>query len=174
MREWLVIESTRGRSVFASDEDRDRKSYIPRDVAEELLGRDLGGDRCQWFTDKESQLMREHPEWRDSLPPGSDPHISRSLHDTATGGFLEGEPPRADGWRSVRRSKPANGAIVDVWLRWGASARTMGWSDSFGVPDAWREGDRWLHTYRGKPTELNREFVSPWRPTPPPPDEGRG
>jgi hypothetical protein len=68
MREWLVIESSRGRGVFASDEERDKKNYIPRDVAEGLLGRTLGGDRCEWFTAEEGKLMRAHPEWRTSEP----------------------------------------------------------------------------------------------------------
>ena len=71
IREWLVVESTRGRGAFATDEERDRKAYIPRDAAEGLLGRDLGGERCQWFTAEEGRLMRAHPEWRDSLPTSS-------------------------------------------------------------------------------------------------------
>lgn len=88
----------------------------------------------------------------------------RALIDTATpGNFIEGAPTREGGWRPARRSKPKDGVIVDVWLRWGASALTMGWSDSFGVPDAWRENGKWLHTYRSQPTELNSEFVSHWR-----------
>lgn len=42
MREWLVIESAYKNAVFASDKAKD-DGYIPRDVAEPLLGRDLGG-----------------------------------------------------------------------------------------------------------------------------------
>jgi hypothetical protein len=32
MREWLVIEDSMRNSVFASDDTRNRKGYIPRDV----------------------------------------------------------------------------------------------------------------------------------------------
>ena len=66
MREWLVIESSMKLAIFAPPELRDRKGYIPRDAAEKLLGRDLGGN--QWFTREDSEAMRKHPEWRDSAP----------------------------------------------------------------------------------------------------------
>jgi hypothetical protein len=65
MREWLVIESSWKNAVFAPDDAKEPKGYIPRDVAEQLLGRDLGG--VVWFTRKESELMRSHPEWREKL-----------------------------------------------------------------------------------------------------------
>lgn len=66
MREWLVIENSMKNSVFASDENRQQKGYIPRDVAESLLGRDLGG--TVWFSKDECAAMRAHKEWRDSEP----------------------------------------------------------------------------------------------------------
>lgn len=66
MREWLVIESSGKNAVFASDEDRKPRGYIPRDVAEPLLGRDLGG--MAWFTREESEQMRKHPDWRNEEP----------------------------------------------------------------------------------------------------------
>ena len=56
MREWLVIESAYKHAVFAADDERERTGYIPRDVAEPLLGRDLGG--TVWFTKEESAKMR--------------------------------------------------------------------------------------------------------------------
>lgn len=68
MREWLVIESAYSKCLFYND-DKEPKGYIPRDAAERLLGRDLGG--MVWFTREESQRMREHPEWRDKEPPHS-------------------------------------------------------------------------------------------------------
>ena len=64
-REWLVIEDSRKNAVFAPEEASKIAGYIPRDVAERLLGRDLGG--AVWFTHDESDLMRSHPEWRISL-----------------------------------------------------------------------------------------------------------
>ena len=67
MREWLVIESSWARSMFA--DDKLPVGYIPRDTAERLLGRDLGG--TVWFTREESQQMRSHPEWREDEPQGT-------------------------------------------------------------------------------------------------------
>ena len=65
-REWLVIEDSAKNMVFASDEQRTRKGYIPRDVVEPLLGRKIRSP--EWFTAEEGRLMRAHPEWRDTLP----------------------------------------------------------------------------------------------------------
>ena len=62
-REWLVIESGMARAVFRDHAEVERvRGYIPRDVAEPLLGRPLGG--TVWFSREESERMREHPEWR--------------------------------------------------------------------------------------------------------------
>jgi hypothetical protein len=69
MREWLVIDSAWKNSVFAPDEAREPRGYIPRDVAEPLLGRDLGG--MVWFTKEESERMRAHPMWRQNEPEWS-------------------------------------------------------------------------------------------------------
>lgn len=69
MREWLVIESAWKNAVFASV-TKQPNGYIPRDVAEQLLGRDLGG--TVWFTKDESERMRGHPEWSDTEPPLTD------------------------------------------------------------------------------------------------------
>lgn len=68
MREWLVIEDSAKNMVFASEEQRTRKAYIPRDEAEKLLGRDLGG--TVWFTREDGEKMRAHPEWRNTEPDG--------------------------------------------------------------------------------------------------------
>lgn len=66
MREWLVIESSYKNAVFAPDDAKVPRGYIPRDAAEKLLGKDLGG--MVWFTREESDKMREHPEWRTTEP----------------------------------------------------------------------------------------------------------
>lgn len=66
MREWLVIESAYKNCVFAPDDAKEPHGYIPRDSAEKLLGRDLGG--TVWFTREDSSLMRSHPEWRETEP----------------------------------------------------------------------------------------------------------
>jgi hypothetical protein len=70
LREWLVIEDSRAYGVFASDEERANKvmGYIPRDIAEPLLGRSIEDGRHNWFTRVESEKMHAHPEWRDELP----------------------------------------------------------------------------------------------------------
>ena len=65
LREWIVIESSRSRGVFSGPDDGIR-GYIPRYVAEQLLGRDLGG--VVWFTAPDRAAMRTHPEWSDIEP----------------------------------------------------------------------------------------------------------
>lgn len=66
MREWLVIENSWKNSVFADDDAKTPIGYIPRDAAEQLLGRDLSG--TVWFTREDGERMRQHPEWRDTEP----------------------------------------------------------------------------------------------------------
>jgi hypothetical protein len=68
MREWLVIEKSWKNSVFAGKDANDC-GYIPRDVAEPLLGRVIEG--TAWFTREEGDKMRAHPEWRDTEPSWS-------------------------------------------------------------------------------------------------------
>lgn len=65
MREWLVIEDSRKNAVFAPEEAKAVKGFIPRDVAERILGRRMDGN--QWFTREESDLMRAHPEWTTNI-----------------------------------------------------------------------------------------------------------
>lgn len=67
MREWLVIEDSRKNCVFAPAAES--TGYIPRDEAERLLSRDLGG--MVWFTREDGARLRAHPEWRDAPPEWS-------------------------------------------------------------------------------------------------------
>lgn len=84
-----------------------------------------------------------------------------ALADTAdTNRFIE---ERGDGWEPIA-SAPQDGTIIDVWLEIHPSPRSMGMGDSFGVPDAWFQDGRWVHMYRGKPTELDRWYITYWRP----------
>jgi hypothetical protein len=66
LREWFVIEDSRKHSVFAPDETKRPRGYVPRDAAERLLGRDLGTPT--WFTRDESDALRTLPEWTETLP----------------------------------------------------------------------------------------------------------
>lgn len=66
MREWLVIENSRKNTVFAPDGAEIPIGYIPRDSAEAILGRDLGGN--VWFTKEDGEKMRAHPEWQETEP----------------------------------------------------------------------------------------------------------
>lgn len=84
-----------------------------------------------------------------------------SLVDTAAGGnFLE---KKGRGWKPIKDA-PRDGTIIDVWLEIHPSPLSMGMGDSFGVPDAWFQDGKWVHTYRGKPTELNSWYITHWRP----------
>jgi len=85
MREWLVIEDSRKNSVFAPEGAKVPRGYIPRDVAERALGRDLGG--TQWFTAEEGDLMRAQPEWESSelsLPLAREPRPELTAIATRT------------------------------------------------------------------------------------------
>lgn len=88
--------------------------------------------------------------------------IMTSLVDTTHGGFIEKKNGR---WLKIANA-PRDGTIVDLWLSIYASPRSMGLSDSFGVPDAWFVDGKWVHTYRGKPTELESSYITHWRPKP--------
>ena len=79
MREWLVIESSMKNAVFATEEQRKRKGYIPRDVAEKLLGRAIEDGRYEWFTREEGERMRAHPEWRDTQPMSREEVIDEAV-----------------------------------------------------------------------------------------------
>lgn len=86
-----------------------------------------------------------------------------ALVDTAnSGSFLE---ERGAGWKNIK-SAPRDGTIIDLWLEVHPSPLSMGLGDSFGVPDAWFQDGKWVHTYRGKPTELDRSYITHWRPKP--------
>lgn len=67
MREWLVIENSRAYGVFAPDGMKKISGYIPRDVAEPLIGRRIEGNF--WFTAEDGERMRAHPEWTEAEPP---------------------------------------------------------------------------------------------------------
>jgi hypothetical protein len=67
MREWLVIESAYKNAVFAPPGSREC-GYIPRDVAEQLLGRKIQDGVTAWFTREESDKLHASPEWRNTEP----------------------------------------------------------------------------------------------------------
>lgn len=86
-----------------------------------------------------------------------------ALADTAdTSNFINEKTGR---WRKID-SAPKDGTVIDLWLSIHASPLSMGMSDEFGVPDAWWDGSRWVHTYRGRPTELYGHYVTHWRAHP--------
>lgn len=74
MREWLVIENSLAYGVFAPDDANKISGYIPRDVAEHLLGRKFDDSRTTWFSREDGEKMRAHPEWTNTLPPNAREH----------------------------------------------------------------------------------------------------
>ena len=62
-----MIESSGKNAVFADDDAKKPRGYIPRDVAEKLLSRDMSG--TIWFTKEDGDKMRAHPEWSNTEPP---------------------------------------------------------------------------------------------------------
>lgn len=67
-----------------------------------------------------------------------------------------------DGWQPIADA-PRDGTVIDVWMEIHPSPMSMGMSDSFGVPDAWFENGKWVHTYKGRPTELDSNYITLWR-----------
>lgn len=72
------------------------------------------------------------------------------------------DKPDGSGWKVAKQKPPVN-EVVDVWMRIAPSALSMGMSDEFGVPDAWWDGAKWRHMYRGAAAELDSSYVSHWR-----------
>lgn len=82
MREWLVIEDSGAKMVFADDALRLNSvmGYIPRDVVEGELNIRVEPDgRHTWFRREDSEKMRAHPEWHTTEPPGVDPRERDAL-----------------------------------------------------------------------------------------------
>lgn len=67
MREYWVIEDSMRNGVFATEEMRQPKGYIPRSVGEKIIGRKTKKGECVWFTKEQSAAMRAHPEFRTRL-----------------------------------------------------------------------------------------------------------
>lgn len=79
---------------------------------------------------------------------------------------------RAAGWRPIGTFRRRDRENVDLWLVIHPSPMSMGWGDSFRVPDAYRKDGRWFHMY-GTPvpaeTEIDMQYVTHWMPIPRPP-----
>lgn len=89
----------------------------------------------------------------------SQPGVDRDPQPVLTAGS---EP--SGQWRPIGRFKGAAETRVTLWLDIHASPRSMGMGDAFAVADCWREGGKWVHIYRGKPTELEAGYVTHWAP----------
>lgn len=68
-------------------------------------------------------------------------------------------------WQPISRFKGDDTERVTLWLAISASPMSFGMGDSFAVADCWRDGDgTWMHTYKGAPAELRREYVTHFAP----------
>lgn len=88
MREWLVVEDSGAKMVFADDALRANPvmGYIPRDVVGGELGIRVEPDgRYTWFSRDDLDRMRAHHEWRTTEPPGVDPRERDALISAMTG-----------------------------------------------------------------------------------------
>lgn len=71
------------------------------------------------------------------------------------------------GWFSRNRSwqpiatAPEN-TPVDVWVTIFATPRTMGYTDSFRVPDAYKRVGRWYYIVNNAEKELDAQYVTHW------------
>lgn len=74
-------------------------------------------------------------------------------------------------WKKIKTFRGPDRREVDLWLRIYPSPRSMGWSDAFRVPNAWRKDGRWFHNYQGREKELEKDYITHWMPLPSPPGE---
>ena len=89
-------------------------------------------------------------------------NVSRGLTDDLCGDA--GPVARAAPWKTIRQFRGKDGERVTLWLDIAPSRRSFGMGDAFAVADCWREGGKWVHDYRGKPTELQRDYITHWAP----------
>lgn len=66
-----MIENSWKNAVFAPDDAKTPRGYIPRDVVEQLLDLVIEDGRTTWFTKEDGEKMRAHPEWRETGPSWS-------------------------------------------------------------------------------------------------------
>jgi len=59
---------------------------------------------------------------------------------------------------------PQDGSPVDLLIDIHASPRSMGWSDIFWVPHCWLKDGQWVHMHRGKPTVIDKAYITAWAP----------
>ena len=67
------------------------------------------------------------------------------------------------GWRSIK-SAPKDGSKLHLWMQIYPSPASMGMSDAFAMPDAWFDGANWVHWFRGKPAQLDHNYITHWQP----------
>jgi hypothetical protein len=73
-------------------------------------------------------------------------------------------PENDKGWKPAGRYKGADRELVNIWLTVYASPRSMGMSDAYEVPEAWRQNGKWFHVHNGKEMEIFNDYVTHYRP----------
>ena len=73
-------------------------------------------------------------------------------------------------WQPIETA-PKDSTKIDLWMQIYASPRSMGWADSFRVPEAWWQEStkQWVHLHNGRAEPLYTEYVTHWMPLPDPP-----
>ena len=66
-------------------------------------------------------------------------------------------------WKKFK-SAPKDGTKFNAWYEIYASPMSFGMSDEFEIPGVWWDGSKWVHMFRGKPTELRDWYFTKWRP----------
>lgn len=75
-------------------------------------------------------------------------------------------------WQPIETYDRSDYEKVDLWLHIYASPRSMGFSDSFRVIEAYQINGKWFHIDGGKEKELYGPYITHWMPLPEPPEEG--
>lgn len=85
-------------------------------------------------------------------------------------------------WRLIKTAKKMVLREIDLWLTVPASPMSMGWGDSFRVPEAYWLDEQpeeyrnpelrdchlsgWFHSHMGKTRRLNDAYITHWMPIP--------
>lgn len=71
-------------------------------------------------------------------------------------------PGKMPGWRKIDNFDRPDYEKVNIWINTASSGMPL--SDSWEVPEAWRDHNRWFHVHNGRPMEIHSHMVTHWRP----------
>lgn len=80
-------------------------------------------------------------------------------------GMVDGEERKAP-WQPISTFNGLDYEEVDIWIQIYESPRSMGFSDSFRIVEAYRKKGKWVHRQDGEEKELFSDYITHWMPIP--------